>query len=753
MTAAEPSAGHQAVRARRVAIADAWYRALARTGYVSVDPAELRRRLTDLTERAGDLLVAEQHGRDARLAIGRELATLYYGHPEALSRTLEVLGNGFIADVAAAHESAPPPAVMALLADLAAGFLGHARDTILAEQETIRGALLAAGQQAAEASRASQARFRAIFDSAAIGMGIGDVSGLILETNPALQAMFGYSADEFRQMVVAQFMHPEDAASVWALYEDLVGGRREHFAAEKRFYRKDGQLVWSHLTVSLVRDAEGQPHYQIAMLENITERKQAEETVRQLNADLERRVLERTAQLTALNQELASEITRRTQAEAERLALLTQEQTARAEAEAAQQRLAFLAEASGVVAASLDYKTTLTNLAHLAVPYLADWCAVDVVDEEMAPQRLAVAHVDLAKQELVRSLQRHYQPAPDALSGVIHVLRTGQPEFLPEIPAALLLAAASDESVRPIVDALHPRSRITVPLRARERILGAISIVLSGPNRRYTPADVVLAEDLARHAAAAIDNAQLYREAQDALAARDEFLSVAAHELKTPITSVRGFVELATRQLAREEGPDPLRLERAVRAVDRESRKLSQLVSQLFDVSRIQVGQFALARAMTDVARLVREAAASAQLTTSQHTIGIEAPHAVWALVDPLRLEQVITNLLSNAIKYSPQGGAIDVAVARPRADLLRIAVRDRGVGIASERRARLFERFYQTRAGDRIAGLGLGLYISRQIVEAHGGQIEVESPPDGGTRVIVDLPIDREGREEGRSA
>jgi signal transduction histidine kinase len=273
--------------------------------------------------------------------------------------------------------------------------------------------------------------------------------------------------------------------------------------------------------------------------------------------------------------------------------------------------------------------------------------------------------------------------------------------------------------------------------------------VLSGSERRYTPTDRVLAEDLARRTATAIDNALLYREAQQALSARDEFLSVAAHELKTPITSVRGFVELATRQFSKAGGPDLQRLERAIRAIDRESLKLSYLVSRLFDIARIEAGQLALERATTDVSNLVREAATSAQLTTTQHSIRVDAPETAPALVDSLRLEQVLTNLLSNAIKYSPHGGPIDVEVSTPRANLLRIVVRDHGVGIPIERRTRLFERFYQTRAGDRIAGLGLGLYISRQIVEAHGGHIEVESPPDVGTRVIVDLPVDGVGHGE----
>jgi PAS domain S-box-containing protein len=735
---------------RREAIADHWHRAIAHTSFVPLSFSEVSQRLVALTDRISELLLSDSFVPGQAQEIGETLVQLHYAHPLALGKTQEVLMLELTAGLPAETVAALQPRLATILGEMATGFLERARASVLNEQETIRSALLTARMRVEEALRQSEARFRAVFDNAAIGIGISDVNGRVLESNREMQEMFGYSADEMLGMIVTtEFTHPEDAQADWELYGELVAGQRDHFHIEKRFYRRNGVLIWCHLTVSLVRDSDGRPVFVIAMIQDITERKQAQETIRRLNVDLERRVLERTAQLTALNQELATEIAKRAQIEAERLQLLAGEQAARAEAEAGQQRLAFLAEASGVLTASLDYKVALTNLVHLVVPYLADWCAVDLLDDGAALVRLAVAHVDLAKQELVRELQQHHRPVPDALSGVLQVLHTGQLEFLPEIPDALQSAATSDANTQPILDALRPRSRITVPLVARERTLGAMSFVLSGADRRYTQTDRVLAEDLARRTAIAIDNARLYHEAQQALSARDEFLSVAAHELKTPITTVRGFVELATRQFAREGGPDPQRLERAVRAIDRESLKLSYLVSRLFDIARIEAGQLALELATTDVSRLVREVATSVQLTTTQHSIEVDAPETVSALVDPLRLEQVITNLLSNAIKYSPDGGPIDVEVSTPRVDLLRIAVRDRGLGIPSERRGRLFERFYQTRAGDRIAGLGLGLYISRQIVEAHGGQIEIESPPDVGTRVIVDLPINREGRSE----
>ena len=726
----------------RPAIAAAWEHAIAHTGYVPLGPAEIRERLVNWVEQLIALLSMEHLDRGATQAVGGALSRLFYGHPDTLSRSLDALGHGLTTGLPAEDVVALQPSLMALLAELAAGFLGQSRATVLAEQETIRTALLTARRQAEEALRQSEARFRALFEAAAVGIGIGDMSGQILETNEALQRLLGYSAEELRHRVVADFMHPDDLQSVWEMYQELVTGQRDYFALEKPFYRKDGQSVWTNLTVSLVRDPENRPQLQIAMMQDVTPRKQAEETVKRLNADLERRVLERTAQLSALNQELADEIAKRSAVEAERVQLLARAQAARADAEAAQQRLAFLAEASSVLASSLDYKTTLASVARLAVPYLADWCAVDVVGERGAIQRLAVAHVDLAKVEAVRALEGHYSPRPDALSGVRSVLDSGRPEFLAEIPETLVTCVGSEARSLELLQELQPQARITVPLLTRERTLGAITFVLAQSGRHYSFDDLAVAEDLARRAALAIESARLYREAQDALAARDEFLSVAAHELKTPITSLRGYAQLTLRALDRAGSVDYQRLREALAVVNAQSDKLGRLVSQLLDVSRIQSGRLALNCQDTDLGRLVADGVANVQRQSERHQVVVNVPAEVTLSVDRLRIEQVLTNLLDNAIKFSPDGGPIEVDVDRPEPGTARLVVRDHGIGILPEHRAQIFERFYQIEAPAKHAvGMGLGLYISRQIVELHHGGITVESPSDGGTRFVVTLP------------
>jgi signal transduction histidine kinase len=255
--------------------------------------------------------------------------------------------------------------------------------------------------------------------------------------------------------------------------------------------------------------------------------------------------------------------------------------------------------------------------------------------------------------------------------------------------------------------------------------------------------DLQLAQDLARRCALAIDNARLYREARAAVSIRDEFLSVAAHELKTPMTSLRGYAQLLGREFDKGEVSNPERARRAASTIQVQSDKLAQLVGQLLDVSRIQSGKLAIERKDTDLTELVKDIVRATRTQLKDHTLLARMPKQLWVQIDPLRLEQVLTNLIDNAIKYSPEGGQIHVALTNG-AQGVTLAVRDRGVGVPLEHRRHIFDRFYQAHAGGPLtsmAGMGLGLYISRQIVELHGGSIRAEFPEDGGTRFVVTLP------------
>lgn len=413
----------------------------------------------------------------------------------------------------------------------------------------------------------------------------------------------------------------------------------------------------------------------------------------------------------------------------------------------------FLAEASAVLASSLDYEATLQQVAQLAVPALGDWCTVYMLADDGEVRRVAVAYVNGEKGELAAALRR-YPPSPVApRSSVAEVMRTGQPILTRRIPPQYVESIAQDADHLEIMRRLDFRSSMTVPLGARGQVFGALAFFTADPSRPYTRTDLELAEDLARRAGLAVDNARLYREAQRAIQVREEFLSVAAHELKTPLTSLLGYTQVLLQQFVADRQPDPAIVRRALTAIESQSERLARRIDRLLDVARIESGHLEIQPALVDVTRLVESALASAQVSAPRHTFVLRARRGILARLDALRFEQVLTNLLDNAAKFSPAGSQVEVAVeltdepaasagpSRPGRPTIRLTVTDHGVGIAPEHRARIFERFYQARQPGPVAGLGLGLYICRQIVQLHGGTITAEHPAEGGTRFVVRLP------------
>lgn len=402
----------------------------------------------------------------------------------------------------------------------------------------------------------------------------------------------------------------------------------------------------------------------------------------------------------------------------------------------------FLSEASGLLASSLDYETTLESVVRLAVPRLADWCSVDVVDDAGLPQQVAVAHVNPAKERLLEELRANPRLGDWSQHPVLKVVRSGLPLLFDEIPDAMIDGMGKGSIAPNTIREIGMKSAAILPLRARDRTLGAMTLVSTGTSHRYGQAEMLLAEELARRCAIAVDNTLLYQESREAVRARDEFLSVAAHELKTPVTSLRGYAQLSLYQMEREGRLNEDRAVRAFQVIDAQSQKLSKLVGQLLDASRIEAGRLVLERQDVDLVPLIEGVVLTAQSTTVQHTIQISAPSSLQVSADPVRLEQVVTNLVDNAVKYSPEGGPIEVRLSGPSNGSVRLEVRDRGLGVPPEHRKRIFDRFYQAHIDSHRGGMGLGLYISQMIVQLHGGQIEAEFPPDGGTRLVVSMPV-----------
>jgi PAS domain S-box-containing protein len=437
----------------------------------------------------------------------------------------------------------------------------------------------------------------------------------------------------------------------------------------------------------------------------------------------------------------------RKQVEEERVQILAREQAARAEAEAAERRLAFLAEASAQLSSSLDYEVTLSNVARLAVPRLSDYCAIDVLNEENQITSLELADVNPEKEKIGRKMHEDHPVDPDSNHPVAQVMRSGRPILYSDVDEDVLkLFAEEDEDYLQDLHDIGIDSAMYVPLIARGRTIGVISFVASESGQRYGPSDLALAQELTRRAAMAIDNARLYREAQEAVRVREEFLSIASHELKTPLTTVKGYSQILGRLLRR----PAVDTERLVRLADQLQDQLSRfetLIADLLDVSRIQQRGLELRPEPTDLVTLIRTVLSRFEYPADpepQHIFAVHAPERLDGVWDPDRLDQVLTNLISNAIKYSPEGGVVSIAVALLEEDQVEFSVTDQGIGIPETEQPQLFRPFARSETVQRaISGVGLGLYISQQIVTRHGGTITLDSTPGVGSRFTVWLPRD----------
>jgi signal transduction histidine kinase len=268
-----------------------------------------------------------------------------------------------------------------------------------------------------------------------------------------------------------------------------------------------------------------------------------------------------------------------------------------------------------------------------------------------------------------------------------------------------------------------------------------MTLVSAVPFPTDGPPALELAQELARRAAVAIDNARLYREAQEAIRLRDEFLSIASHELNTPLATLRLLVEgLETQDMA----ANPELLSRSMRVLSRQTRRLVGLVAELLNVTRISAGPLHLQLERVDLAGVVHDVVErfSQELSRAHCKVSVRAPSSVVGRWDRNRLEQVLTNLLSNAIKFGA-GHPIQIVVEGTAAGMARLTVTDQGIGIPPDQLTRIFGRFSRAVSPTHYGGLGLGLYIVSQIVHAFGGSVQVNSHEGLGSTFTVELPVD----------
>lgn len=392
-----------------------------------------------------------------------------------------------------------------------------------------------------------------------------------------------------------------------------------------------------------------------------------------------------------------------------------------------EQRLRLLAAASAALGSSLYYEQALAEVARLVAQHLDAWCVIELGASKQTPYFYAAEHCEPTQQGEFRQRLREQSIAAGTF---MQRLEIGDQVVLLEAAAAVAAGGPVDTT-----------ALIAAPLLLHEQHLGALVIGrCSGAGFGHD--DLQLAAELANRAALSIEHARLYREAQTAIGVRDQFMSIASHELKTPLTSVLGNLQLLQRRLSHQETVTD-RDQRALRVVIEQAQRMNQLISTLLDISRIQTGQLSIESRPLDIVALARRVVEETQPTFDQHTIYFHSTVDSALIVgDAIRLEQVLHNLLQNAVKYSPNSGRVEMLVrcADARVELV---VRDQGIGIPKEALPHLFERFYRAAnvEAQHLSGIGIGLFVVREVVTLHGGDVSVASGGEG-TIFTVRLPL-----------
>ena len=402
-------------------------------------------------------------------------------------------------------------------------------------------------------------------------------------------------------------------------------------------------------------------------------------------------------------------------------------------------RLEFIADVTSALGSSLDYEKILASIAGAAVPRFADWCFIDVVDPAGHIVRVAREHGDPEKRELCVEMERRF-PWPDELPlGPAHTIRTGETHSF-DLSASPLAANARSEEHLSMLTALGFHAGMVVPLAARGRTLGALTFAQAESEKKFAPEDVQLAEDLGRRAGMALDNARLYGELERVNRAKDDFLAMLSHELRTPMTALLGWGSML------KTGLDAASTRTAADAILQATRAQAHLIDDLLDISRIVAGKMQLRLRPLRISEAIESAIDTIRPAADAKQIGIHIARndEVDLQGDPERLQQVFWNLLSNAVKFTPRFGAVTIEVIGETGST-RVVVRDTGEGIDGELLPFIFDRFRQgdTGASRNFGGLGLGLSIARNLVELHGGTLTATSQGRGrGAEFTVSLPI-----------
>ena len=547
------------------------------------------------------------------------------------------------------------------------------------------------------------------------GVGVANEKAQIVFVNEAFCKICGYTEQELFNISSAWALI--SAKNLPLLQERFTRRLRgepvpSHYDFE--MIRRDGQTVNVEFAVNRITLADGIRF--VIFIRDITQRKRGEEQIK-LSLEGERR--------------------------------------ARAEAEAARERLSFLADATVLLAETFDYAGCLHQVAQLAVPRIADWCAIDVLEAGGTLSRVAVVHSDPAKMEWAYELQRRYPPDPDAPRGLYNVLRTGQSEFYPEISEEMLVAATRDEEQLKLARDLGFKSAMLVPFQAQERTFGAITLVMAESGRHYTQNDLALIEDLARRAALLIDNARLYEESRnlnvtlegrvrertaELVAINQEleaFSYSVSHDLRAPLRHIAGFVELLSRDATHLSDKS----QHYLQVISKAANQMGMLIDDLLAFSRM--GRSAMRKTQVDMQELVKE-------VIHDLSLDVEGRNMEWQIAelpaihgDRAMLKLVYMNLISNALKFTrPRSPAkIEIGFSSIEPEETIYFVRDNGVGFDMRYVDKLFGIFQRLHRSEEFEGTGVGLANVRRIVHRHGGRTWAESEIDRGTTFFFSLP------------
>lgn len=505
-----------------------------------------------------------------------------------------------------------------------------------------------------------------------------DINGTYLYVSPSHKPILGYSSNDLVGKKLRSIVHPDDLPALLADKEKALHGEYAE-NLEFRIRHRNGNWIIAEGSAQAIVDEKGIPNLIVAKARDITERNEMEKNI------------------------------------------------------------TFLSEASKVFASSLDYEKTLQNIARLASLHIAEWNVIDLLTEDKKIDMVYLWHADEAKQKLGIAYRKKYPRSIDTPFGVGKAIRTGKTQLDYFEGNNKLYSLTKEKAYKRVNKQLHITTQLCVPLKIHGNVIGAITFSSSIPNKRFSKNEILVAQELASRAALAIENARLYKEAQQVIASKDDFIAMASHELKTPITSVSIYAHVLQNKFFQKDKATYMQITK----MNGQLQQVTNLINELLELSRMQHKRLTYHKTAFAIYPFVKEIISTMQQTTSAHAIVLNGTTKKKIYGDKDRIGQVLINLLSNAIKYSKHAKKIVVTMQTTKNTII-IGIQDFGIGIAKEHQTKIFERFYQvTESVEKtFPGLGIGLYLCAEIIKEHGGKIWVESKKGKGSTFYFTLPL-----------